>query len=698
MLAWDTETCLIRPGLQAPPLVVVSWAREDGSEGLVSWRESVEWAKKHFGKEETTLANAPYDLAVMGNHDMRLMPVIFDMLEADLVHDVQTRQKMYDIAQGCYSTKSKPKFYQSETGGRRPILYNLGCCHDRLLGTPMEKDEWRLRYAEFRDIPISQWPEGARFYSLEDSRATLRVHQMQNILEDAEEVFVDQFRQVRAHWAIHLMRCWGIRTDQEAVKKLDERIQKKWEEVKARLIKDGLIRTKDGSKNMKLAKRLMYETLGENCVLTDTGERKMLELVKNGLDEKEAKSIMLIAKDHMYVSTAGESCANADKRELKDFHDYVHLEKLRSTYVKALWGGVEVPIHSYFENILETGRTSSSAPNLQNPPREPGVRECFMPRPGCVFAACDYDLAELRALAQVCLDEIGYSTLADALNAGFDPHLSMAAQILGITYEEAAERRAKGDEEIEEMRTLGKCANFGLPGGLGAKTFVAFAKGNFGVTITEERAKELKQEWLEMWPEMREYFRMISNLFPNRFKKKEAEKEKKPDDEKDAEKEKKPDDDEKDAEKDDDEEDEEEIPRGFIKQHKSGRCRGRVTYTAACNTLFQGLTADAVKEAMFVIAREQFCNPDSPLYGTHVVNMIHDEIIIECREEIAHEVAMELSRIMVEVYNRWTPDVPMTSEPFVMRRWSKKAKPRWLKGGKKRAGEDDRLIPYEDAA
>ena len=667
MLAFDTETCPIRVALKAPPLVVVSWSTgTDG--GLLSRHEAEAWALKNFGREHLTGANMPFDLGVLGNEFPKLMPVIFEMLANDMVHDVLGRMKLYDIAQGCYSGRSKPKFFTSQSGVKQKVMYNLSCTHDRLIGHPLEKDEWRLKYALYRDVPIKDWPPGARHYSQEDAHATHRTHVKEGGLPDSVEIFDDEFRQVRAHWAIHLMTAWGIRTDLEAVRKLDARLEKEWEEVKARLEVTGLVRSV-GSKDTKLAKKLMFNALGYECKLTETGVLRYEKLVKEGADEKVAKRQVTDFKDFKYVSLDGESCADAGTPELKDYHAYTHLQKLRGTYVNKLWDGVKTPIHSFFEPIIETGRTSSGGPNLQNPPREPGVRECFMPREGCVFAICDYDLAELRSLAQVCLDVVGYSKLADALNSGFDPHLSMAAQILDITYEEAKKRRGDEDEEIEEMRTLGKCANFGFPGALGAAAFCSFAKATYGVIITEEEAKKLKANWLNAWPEMRDYFDYIGSMFPRRKKKKKVEG----------------------AE----DEEEERKPRTFIKQYKSNRCRGGVTYPAACNTLFQGLTADAMKAAMFEVTRRQFLEPTSALYGTHIVNMIHDELIVECREEIAHEVAMELRDIMIEVYNLWTPDVPMTAEPLLTRRWSKKAKPRWRDGGKKAANDNDRLIPWE---
>ncbi|NCX22192.1 MAG: S1 RNA-binding domain-containing protein, partial [Betaproteobacteria bacterium] len=95
---------------------------------------------------------------------------------------------------------------------------------------------------------------------------------------------------------------------------------------------------------------------------------------------------------------------------------------------------------------------TSSSPNIQNLPRKGGMRECFVPRPGYVFAAADYEQMELRTVAQVCLAQFHFSRLAEALNAGLDPHLEMAARIVGVSYEEALRRKKAGDEAIRDFK------------------------------------------------------------------------------------------------------------------------------------------------------------------------------------------------------------------------------------------------------
>ncbi len=69
---------------------------------------------------------------------------------------------------------------------------------------------------------------------------------------------------------------------------------------------------------------------------------------------------------------------------------------------------------------------------------------------------------------------------------------------------------------------------------------------------------------------------------------------------------------------------------------------------------------------------------------------MHDEFVGEADEAVAHEAAHALADIMVAGANVYLPDVPIQRakvKPFLMRRWSKKAKPM--------VGADGRLTPWE---
>jgi hypothetical protein len=131
------------------------------------------------------------------------------------------------------------------------------------------------------------------------------------------------------------------------------------------------------------------------------------------------------------------------------------VEKILTTFVPTLLSGTQVPINPYWNEIVASGRTSARDPNLQQPPRKGGIRECFIPRRGWLYAEADYSFIELCTLAQACLDLFGISKLAAAINGDLDPHTDVAAQLLGISYEEALAR--KGEKVVKEARQLAKC-------------------------------------------------------------------------------------------------------------------------------------------------------------------------------------------------------------------------------------------------
>jgi DNA polymerase I len=223
-----------------------------------------------------------------------------------------------------------------------------------------------------------------------------------------------------------------------------------------------------------------------------------------------------------------------------------------------------------------------------------------------------------------------------------DPHLAMGARLLGMAYEDAEANKKRDD--VKHARQLAKVANFGFPGGLGAPKLVAFAAKS-GVTITEPFAKDLKKTWLEQWPEMRDFFGHVAGLTNNPEQ------------------------------------------LGTVVQLRSNRIRGGAHYTAACNTYFQGLGADATKHAGWLITKACYTDRTSPLYGSRLVAFVHDEFLLETLEATAHEAAHELSRLMIVGANEWLPDVPFTEvEPLLMRVWSKDAEPIYDAQG--------RLVPW----
>ena len=598
-IAFDTETALIAPGLSAPPLVCLSYADADDS-GIVHHTDAREVIEALLESDQVVVGhNVAFDFGVVAAKWPDLMPAIFEKYRRGQVTDTLWRQRLIDIASSSRGFKK----------------YSLEELARRWLRRQLDKDTWRLRYGELHDVPLVFWPAGAKAYPIADARTTLDVHREQEA-QDAH--LADQYRQARAAWWLHLMSAWGMRTDPARVEALTAKLQGEYDEIKTKLIAAGLVRA-NGSRDTKAAAAHMIAV----CI---------------------DKSLPLKLTPTNKVKLDADTCDATEDPTLELYGEFSGLKTRISNFVKLLRKGTTVPIQAKF-SLLETGRTSSS-PNVQNWPRKGGVRECVVPRSGKVFAAADYSRFELHTVAQTMLT-IGIckrSKLADALNAGFDPHLEIARRIVGCTYEEAERRFAANDEEIDDARQAGKVANFGFPGGLGIKRFVHFARKQYGVIITEEEAKALKQYWLEAWPEFVEYLRWIGDQCEGGPAK--------------------------------------------IEQVYVQRYRGGCSYCEAANSFFQGLAADAAKRAGFMIARACYVDTSSPLFGARMVNFIHDEFIVEVDDnEHAAAAAEELARLMVEGASVFLPDVPAVAEPYLARRWSKKAKP--IRNSK---GE---LIPWE---
>lgn len=645
----DSETWLIEPGLLAPRLVCVSYCQENQAPVLVHRnhaRDCVHWL---LG-EEIVGANIVYDLAVWAAEWPELLPIIFEALMEGRIHDVLTRQKLIDIALGCY----RSVYRKGLNGKLRQLNYNLNDLWFRFARQDLDKDTWRLRYAELEPYPIHLWPVAAQQYALMDAYSPQYVFYAQ--AQECSLNLWDEPAQMRADWALQLTSCWGFNTDLAQVDKLIRQINVEQYERKRRLIGVGLVRL-DGSRAKKLAQARMLKLAGtdfSDFQLTDTGKR----LVK----KKEMTRVEAIQAG--YFSLNEEACEATNDELLIEYAQYGQFQNLLSK-VRAL--NVSVPVQTGFEIMLETGRTSSFGSKvegtketrpgsvaLQNPPRAEGFRECFIAGKGMGIISCDYGMAELVSLGEVCYQWFGFSALRDALNRGFDPHLDFGAQQMGITYEEALAN--KDHPEVDAFRQRSKPANFGYPGGLGVRRFRDYARG-YGVELTEEQSKQLKEAWLQKWPEMPYYFKRIRDILHSNGEWIERE-------------------------------DDEPILKGTIEQLVSRRLRGKCSFTEACNSMFQGLTADAAKAALFEVSRLCYTVPESPLYGCRIVNFIHDEILLEAPLFKAHEAAKELEKVMAAVYQRFTPATKITAEAALMLRWRKKAKPYYVNG---------RLRPWEES-
>ncbi|MFG6119055.1 DNA polymerase I [Thalassobacillus sp. B23F22_16] len=187
--------------------------------------------------------------------------------------------------------------------------------------------------------------------------------------------------------------------------------------------------------------------------------------------------------------------------QLEDKHEiipkiliYRQLGKLQSTYIEGLLKVVDNDthkIHTRFNQALtQTGRLSSTDPNLQNIPirLEEGrkIRQAFIPsKPGWVMFASDYSQIELRVLAHIAQDE----KLIAAFKEGRDIHTQTAMEVFKV----------EAEAVTGEMRRHAKAVNFGIVYGISEYGL------SQSLSITRKEAKEFIDRYLESYPGVKVY-------------------------------------------------------------------------------------------------------------------------------------------------------------------------------------------------
>ncbi|HYN89952.1 MAG TPA: DNA polymerase I [Ardenticatenaceae bacterium] len=200
-----------------------------------------------------------------------------------------------------------------------------------------------------------------------------------------------------------------------------------------------------------------------------------------------------------YYSTAANVLEN-----LKEAHPVVgllleqrQLSKLLSTYVEQLPLMVNPTtgrIHTdYSQTGAETGRLSSSNPNLQNIPARTDigrrVRRAFVAAPGCILLSADYSQVELRVLAHLSQDP----DMLAAFRRGDDIHAATASTILGVPI----------DAVTRNQRDLAKRVNFGLLYGMSAWRLAREA------SIPYEEAEVFLKGYFESFPSIEKFLNDI---------------------------------------------------------------------------------------------------------------------------------------------------------------------------------------------
>ena len=199
----------------------------------------------------------------------------------------------------------------------------------------------------------------------------------------------------------------------------------------------------------------------------------------------------------------GEAVLNAWDTDLaKVVLEYRAYDKLLGTYIDKLPNCANEKdgrIHCHFNQYgADTGRMSSSDPNLQNiPSHAKDIRKMFVASPGYVLMSSDYSQQEPSCLASFC-HKMGYDKLYNVRLKGGDLYSATASACYKRAYEDCLEFNADGSKNAEgkKYRNLAKPVLLGILYSRGDKSVAE------GMNITLDEAKKLKRNLFKDYPEI----------------------------------------------------------------------------------------------------------------------------------------------------------------------------------------------------
>lgn len=589
-----------------------------------------------------------------------------------------------------------------------PSPRDLGTLAKLYLKIEIDKDDpYRLRYAELIGRPWDQADPGFFSYAIKDAIATWKLWDtLSAIAAKLIKPFADHFTsgyrrswgllteslQVRGAIALGQIERNGVALDQEQVKATKDKLGAEMDSLV-----DQLSQLPEADGIFKRSKR--------------SGSYSITASGKPSTDRKRLIEILTEIEDDLEVEAPRTGKSQAITTSVKYWGQYAERSKFLSLWSKLeetaklcqFFAGLKTDrIHPRYSSLVRTGRTSCTGPNIQQLPRAGGFREMIVPSQGFHFLTIDYSAIELRTLAAICEGRFGRSHLADVIRDGTDPHSFTASMFEGISIEAFADHPNR-----KELRQRAKALNFGIPGGLGAKSLVAYAAATYGVDLSIEQASDFREKLIsEVYPELADYLKddlietLAHNLKTSGFrvracfdtdgtlgaaKRIVAGKARGNGDEYGEafvdrvwESLKSLNQNPKLKSLIDNREAGDQLSRDLFfgpVWTPTGRIRGSVGFSQARNTPFQGLAADGAKLALWGLY----------LRGYRCVAFVHDEVVIELPIESDHTTqAEEIDQILCESMAGLTGTIPIACEYSLSDRWYKQAEAVFDEAGKLR--------------
>ena len=190
---------------------------------------------------------------------------------------------------------------------------------------------------------------------------------------------------------------------------------------------------------------------------------------------------------------------------------YKEAMKLCTSYGDAFFKNLasDNKIHTNFHQILDTGRVSSSKPNMQQIPADNIYRNCFIAPDGWSFVSADYSSQELNVIAYGSKDPVWI----EALKNNEDLHSTCAELVYGDQWLTSGEancayinkKQKCNCPSHKKLRTNVKTINFGLAYGMGPN------KLSDTLNITIDDAKILIDKYFKAFPSIKGFLEKLGN-------------------------------------------------------------------------------------------------------------------------------------------------------------------------------------------
>jgi len=271
-------------------------------------------------------------------------------------------------------------------------------------------------------------------------------------------------------------------------------------------------------------------------------------------------------------------------------------------------------VHSDFIQLgADSGRFASRNPNMTNIPSDERYRAAFSVQNDAYdMISADFSGQELRLLAHMS-QEKGF---LDALEKGIDLHTNSASLIFDIPY----------DEVNKEQRTAAKSLTFGLIYGIGPK------KLSENLEITYDKARTLMDKYYRTFPQIKNLLDQLvvearkSHVAVSPLDKRQ---------------------------------------RDLTTFDWYNRREVAHALNITKNLPFQGAGASVTKKALCYIRKEI----NDRKLDAKLVNVIHDEIVVEAHRNCSKEVSDIVKDKMIEAFNFFAPSVPMEVNPQISHCW-----------------------------